>query len=78
MTAIHYQTISQLAPLIEGRELSPVELTEAMLERIEAVDPQLNAFSCVTAERAMEQARQAEKNIAAGQYRTYHIGTRTN
>ncbi|MCP4048681.1 MAG: amidase [Gammaproteobacteria bacterium] len=69
MTALHYQSIVKLAPMIKARKLSPVELTESMLERIDAIDPQLNAFAFVTAELAMDQARQAEKEISAGRYR---------
>ena len=44
----------------ERRELSPVEVTEAVLRRIEAVDAGLNAFVTVTPERAMAEARAAE------------------
>lgn len=68
MTDIHYLSLSEAASLIESRALSPVELTETMLRRIETVDQQLNAFACVTAEQAMDQARQAEKEITAGRY----------
>jgi len=64
-----YLTISQAAPLLRERKLSPVELTEAFLRRIEAVDGQLRAFITLLPERAMEQARQAESEIHSGGYR---------
>lgn len=62
-------TIAEAAQLIESRELSPVDLTEALLRRIEIFDPQLSAYITLTADLALEQARQAEKEIAAGRYR---------
>ena len=45
-TELHWLTIADAARLIETRRLSPVELTDALLARIEALDPQLNAFLC--------------------------------
>jgi aspartyl-tRNA(Asn)/glutamyl-tRNA(Gln) amidotransferase subunit A len=60
-------TIAEAARLIAARQLSPVELTRFLLQRIEAVDPKLNAFLLVTAKQAMSAARAAEKAIAAGQ-----------
>jgi aspartyl-tRNA(Asn)/glutamyl-tRNA(Gln) amidotransferase subunit A len=68
-TDLHYLPIAAAARLIEQRRLSPVELTQAYLDRIETLDPQLNAYLLVTAERALDQARQAEADIAAGRYR---------
>src|ERR1700738_2584886 len=62
-------TIADAARLIERRRLSPVELTDALLARIEALDPQLNAFLLPTPEKAREQARAAEREITAGRYR---------
>jgi len=66
---IHYLTVAQAAALIRKRKLSPVELTQAFLDRIEAFDPQLNAFITVTPELALKQARRAEREIARGDYR---------
>lgn len=66
---INYLTIAQAAALIRKRKLSPVELTKAYLERIEAFDSQLNAFITVTPELALRQARRAEREIARGDYR---------
>jgi aspartyl-tRNA(Asn)/glutamyl-tRNA(Gln) amidotransferase subunit A len=68
-TDLHYLTISEAASLIRGRKLSPVELTDALLDRIEALEPQLNAFITLTADRAREEAKRAEAEIAAGRVR---------
>ena len=61
--------VTELAPRLRNRSLSPVELTEAYLERIRALGPRLNAFATVTAEPALEQARAAATEIARGRYR---------
>ena len=66
---LHHDSIARVAALIERREISPVELTEATLERIEALDAQLHAFTTVSADFALRQARLAENEIAAGNYR---------
>jgi aspartyl-tRNA(Asn)/glutamyl-tRNA(Gln) amidotransferase subunit A len=66
---LHTLSISQAAQLIEQRKLSPVELTLAFLDRIETYDPQLNAYLLVTANQALDAARAAEAEIAAGHYR---------
>ncbi|HVB18606.1 MAG TPA: amidase family protein, partial [Stellaceae bacterium] len=68
-TDLHWLTIAEAARLIERRRLSPVELTEALIARIEALDPQLNAFLLPTPDKAREQARAAEREIMAGNYR---------
>lgn len=60
-----YPTIAEAARLIAAGELSPVELTRSCLDRIEAVDAELNAFVLVLAEGAMAQARGAEAEIRA-------------
>ena len=56
----------ELARRIHARTLSPVELMQAVLERIEASQPVLNAFITVCAERAMEEAKAAEARAMAG------------
>jgi amidase len=66
---IHYASLIEVARLIAAHEISPVELTEAMLQRIAAVDPKLHGFMTVTSELALQQARQAETEIMAGRYR---------
>ena len=64
-----FLTIAEAARLIERKELSPVELTTALLRRAEALDPQLNAYLLLTAEHALDRARRAEQEISAGNYR---------
>jgi len=63
------ETIVELAPRLRRREISPVELTRACLDRIEKLDPALNAFITVTAESALVEARAAEIEIARGEWR---------
>ncbi|HET9477123.1 MAG TPA: amidase [Dehalococcoidia bacterium] len=62
-------TIAEAAPLIRDRKLSPVELTDACLARIEAVESKLNAFITVTREEARAAAETAAGEIARGEYR---------
>ena len=66
---IPFLSASELARLIETREVSPVQATEAYLQRIAEVDGRLNSYITVTREQALEAARQAEAEIAAGNYR---------
>lgn len=66
---LHFLSIGEAARLIKSRRLSPVELTRALLQRIEALDPQLNAYITVTADLALKQARRAEREIVKGGYR---------
>ncbi len=68
-TALHDLTITEAAQLIGDRQLSPVALTQALLDRTAAIDPQLNAYLLVTADAAMSQARAAEAEITAGRRR---------
>ena len=65
----HLQTIAELGPLLRRREVSPVELTRACLDRIEKHNPVLNAFITVTAESALAEARAAESEISRGEWR---------
>jgi Asp-tRNA(Asn)/Glu-tRNA(Gln) amidotransferase A subunit family amidase len=62
-------TIAEVAPLLRSRQLSPVELTEEALQRIERNDSALNAFQLVLDEQARAAARRAEEEITAGNYR---------
>lgn len=66
--AIHL-TLEDAAIAVRDRRVSPLELTEACLARIEAVEPRLNAFITVTADLARAEARDAGAQIAAGRYR---------
>jgi aspartyl-tRNA(Asn)/glutamyl-tRNA(Gln) amidotransferase subunit A len=64
-----YLTVRELGEKIRTRALSPVELTTAYLERSKSVGGKLNAYARLTVDRAMQEARQAEGEIAAGKYR---------
>jgi len=66
---IHYQPLTKVAKHIEAGEISPVEVTEALLSRIEAKDGALKSFTTVTAELALFQAKRAEDEIRKGGYR---------
>ncbi|PYS56229.1 MAG: Asp-tRNA(Asn)/Glu-tRNA(Gln) amidotransferase subunit GatA [Acidobacteria bacterium] len=59
-------TLARVANLIRRRELSPVELTEAILARIDRLNDRMRAFITVTADHALEQARAAEREIGGG------------
>ncbi len=65
---IPFMSATQLSAAIQAREISPVEATQAYLERIEAVDGQLNSYITVARDEALAQAAQAEADIAAGNY----------
>jgi aspartyl-tRNA(Asn)/glutamyl-tRNA(Gln) amidotransferase subunit A len=65
VTDVHFLTIAEASRLIAARKLSPVELTDAYLDRIAALDDQLCSFVTLTAERARSEARVAEAEIVA-------------
>ena len=69
MTALTELTIAAAAALLRGRKISPVELVDACLARIAAVDGTLHAFILVTADQARADARRAEAEIGRGQWR---------
>src|ERR1700676_1673606 len=71
-----FLTIADAARLIETRELSPVELTESRLQRIEKLDGQLHSFIRVLADDARASAKAAEAEIAAGRYKAIPIGVK--
>ncbi|MCA1717816.1 MAG: hypothetical protein LC781_13685 [Actinobacteria bacterium] len=62
-------SLAALAAALRERRLSPVEVVNTLLERIESEDAKLNAFITVLPERALEEAARAEKEILAGEYR---------
>ncbi len=66
---LSFMTMSELAPLIAARRVSPVELVEAQLARIESLDDVLRAFITVDSDGARAAAREAVTEIAAGRYR---------
>src|SRR5262252_1463471 len=61
--------LSEVSQAVQKRDVSPVELTQACLARIEKLNPLLNAFITVTAESALQEAREAEAAIARGEWR---------
>jgi Asp-tRNA(Asn)/Glu-tRNA(Gln) amidotransferase A subunit family amidase len=61
--------VRQLAELVRARRVSPVALAETFLDRLERLGPTYNAVVTVTRERAMAEARRAEREIAGGRYR---------
>jgi len=63
------QTIAEVSPLLRQKKISPVEITEACLHRIAKLDSALNSFITVTADSALAEARQAEAEIARGEWR---------
>src|SRR3954447_24948974 len=67
--APEYLTIAEAARLIVAKELSPVELLDNRLQRIERLDGRLNSFIRVLEDEARATARTAEAEIAAGHYR---------
>src|SRR6202795_878861 len=66
---LFYLTVSELARRIESKKLSPVELTQAYLDRSQKLGPRFNAYALLTPEIALEQAKAAEKEIQGGHYR---------
>src|SRR6266699_1386818 len=66
---LHYCELVEIGQRIRKRELSPVEATQAQLDRIARLDGQLKSYAYVMASSALEQAHAAEKEIAAGKVR---------
>ena len=66
---IPFLSATQLASLIEARQVSPEEALHAYLDRIEQVNPKVNAYITVCADEAMQEARQAGQEIQQGRYR---------
>src|SRR5919109_4103477 len=66
---IPFLSVAALARHLEKKEVSPVEVTEAYLERIEALDDRLYAFLTVCRNEALQAAREAEQAIVRGQHR---------
>ena len=64
-----FSSIAELSAQIRARKLSPVELTEGYLERLERHGPRLGAVATVMRESALREARAAEREIRAGKYR---------
>ena len=69
MTDLHWLTATEAARAIAAKELSPIKLTTALLQRIDRLDPKLNAFIRLDRDAALDAARAAEAEIAAGRPR---------
>ncbi|QKY71807.1 Asp-tRNA(Asn)/Glu-tRNA(Gln) amidotransferase GatCAB subunit A [Lentibacillus sp. CBA3610] len=69
MTDLAFLTASELAPLIESRQVSPVELTTHTLNRIDQIDPAINAYITPVNELAFKEASKAENEIMHGYYK---------
>jgi aspartyl-tRNA(Asn)/glutamyl-tRNA(Gln) amidotransferase subunit A len=67
MTELYKLSIHEAGKLLRERKVSSVELTQAHLDRIRAVDPQVKAFTLVTDELALSQAKDADKRFASGE-----------
>ena len=62
-----FRSLGDIAELIRRKEVSPVEITRAVLERLECLNPRLNAFIIDLGEQALEAAKRAEQDVGAGQ-----------
>jgi len=67
-----FASIDEIGKLFRTRKLSPVELTKLMLDRIEQLNPKVNAYLTVTAELALAQAKEAESELFAPRGRKSH------
>ncbi len=65
----HFKTITEVAGLIESKQVSPVQLTTAQLDRIQALDGRYKSYATLMADSAMDDARTAADEIAAGRYK---------
>ena len=64
-----FMSIGEASALLRDRKLSPVELTQAYLDRIEAVDGRVRSYVTLLPESALQEARTAEEEIGRGEYR---------
>src|SRR6266699_3178418 len=68
-TEVHALSLAELSGLTAARKLSPVELGDALIRRVQELDAQTRAFITPPFDLARRQARQAEADIIAGKYR---------
>ena len=59
-TGIPFQSVAELSRLIESKQVSPVEVTQAYLKRIDDLDFKFNAYLTVCRQQALDQAQEAE------------------
>ncbi|HKP86482.1 MAG TPA: amidase [Blastocatellia bacterium] len=67
MTELNFQSATKLAELVRAKDVSPVEVVEAYIRRIEEVNPKLNAYVTTTFDSAREAARNAEQQVMRGE-----------
>jgi amidase len=67
LTDLAYTSATDLARLIRTKEVSPVEIVDHSLSRIEALNPLVNAFCTIVAEQARAEAREAERKVMRGE-----------
>jgi len=63
---ICFRSIAEIAGILRAREVTSLEITRSLLDRIDAVDGALGSYVTVCADRAMEQARDADRMFDAG------------
>ncbi|MGM8366027.1 amidase [Virgibacillus sp. W0181] len=68
------KSVEELAPLIENKTISPVELTKAVIDQAEATQEKINSYMAIYKEDAMKEARKAEDEISSGNYRGMYHG----
>jgi aspartyl-tRNA(Asn)/glutamyl-tRNA(Gln) amidotransferase subunit A len=61
-----FLSAAEIARAVRGKELSPVEVTEAYLDRAQRLNPSLNAYITITGERALEEAKEIERRLMVG------------
>src|SRR3981189_1782892 len=66
---LHYLSLDEVARRLKARKLSSVEATQAILHRIEALDPKLKSYATVTSEHALQDAARLDAETAAGKSR---------
>ncbi len=74
MTDLHYCSIRKLSDRLRQGEISPVDVTRAMLDRIEKLDGVLKSYVTVMADHALARARVAEDELRRGQWRGWLHG----
>lgn len=68
------KSVEELAPLLKNKTISPVELTEAVLNQAEQTQDTINAYIDIYREDALNKAKEAEQEITSGNYRgMYHV-----
>ena len=65
---LNFTPVRRLGKHVRTRQVSPMELVETFLHRLSSLGPRYNAVVTLTDDLALQQARQAEKEIASGNY----------